>query len=206
MRRRDFIATISGAAAWPLVTRAQQPKMPIVGFMNSGEPPPAGTHSVFLDAFRPGLKDRGFIEGQNLVVEYRYAQNHLERLPELAADLVRRNVAAIVPNGGTPVAAAAKAATSTIPIIFMVGDDPVQSGLVARLNRPGGNLTGTSLVIGDLWPKMFDLIANLLPNSRVFAVLAMNGAPDYLEQLRQEAQPAADAIRRKLLVMTAFTR
>jgi putative tryptophan/tyrosine transport system substrate-binding protein len=202
MNRREFIAGLGGAVAWPRAVRAQQPKIPLVGFLNSGEIP---RNFVYVNAFRQGLKDRGFIEGQNLAVEYRYAQNHLERLPELAADLVRRNVAAIAANGGTPVAVAANAATSTIPIIFMVSDDPVQSGLVASFNRPGGNLTGTYLVVGDLWPKLFALIVQLLPKSRVFAVLASNGTPDHLERLRQEAQPTADAIGRNLLFMTAFT-
>jgi putative tryptophan/tyrosine transport system substrate-binding protein len=201
MKRREFIAGLGGAAAWPLAARGQQPKMPLVGFLNSGDPP----RTVYLNAFRQGLKDHGFIEGQNLAVEYRYAQNHLERLPELAADLVRRNVAAIAATGGTPVAAAADAATSTIPIIFIVSDDPVQSGLVAGFNRPGGNLTGTYLIAGDLWPKLFGLIVQLLPKSRVFAVLATNGTPDHLDRLRQEAQPTADAIGRNLLFMTAFT-
>jgi putative tryptophan/tyrosine transport system substrate-binding protein len=203
MRRRTFIAGLgSAAASWPRAARAQNPGMPVVGYIHSA------TREATLRlvaAFRQGLRDAGFIEGQNVVVEYRFAQDQQDRLPELAADLVRLNVAAIAATGGTRTATIAKAATSKIPIIFEVGADPVRNGLVASLSRPGGNVTGVNSLIADIWSKQFDLLGKLVPNGRIFAILS-TGDPtaNQLEQLRQEAQPAADAIGRKLLIVTVF--
>jgi putative ABC transport system substrate-binding protein len=162
--------------------------MPLVGFMSSGEPA-----EFLLASFRQGLRDRGFVEGKNVSVEYRFAQFRRDRLPEFAADFVRRNAAVIAATGEPWVAAAAKVTTSTIPIIFETGTDPVQNGLVARLNRPGGNVTGINSMIFDLWPKLFNLLTKLRPNVRVVGVLLTSGA-DRVEEVKQEAQHAVDAI------------
>jgi putative ABC transport system substrate-binding protein len=155
-------------------------------------------------AFRQGLRETGFIEGQNVVVEYHFAQNQIERLRELAADLDRRNVAAIV-TSGTRATTIVRAAVSKTPIIFEVGDDPVRNGLVVSLSRPGGNLTGVNSLIAEATTKLFELIAKLLPHGRVLAMLVSGGTANQLEQLKQQAQPLADAIGRKLLFVTAFT-
>jgi putative ABC transport system substrate-binding protein len=154
-------------------------------------------------AFRQGLRETGFIEGQNVAVEYFYGQDQPDRLREIVADLVKRNVAAIASIGGIPSAAMVKAATSKISIIFEVGSDPTQGGLVASLSHPGGNLTGVNSSLAEIWTKQFDLIAKLLPSSRVFGFLVTGKAT--LERLRQEAQPAAETMGRKLLVATAFS-
>src|SRR3974390_1947898 len=136
MRRREFIKVIAGSAAWPLAARAQQPPMPVIGFLNSGLPQP---FENYVAGFRAGLKESGYIEGHNLTIEFRWAEGHYDRLPEMAADLVRRKVAVVVATGGSPSAVAAKAATSTIPIVFTSGLDPVRLGFVTSLSRPGGN-------------------------------------------------------------------
>src|SRR6516162_10659657 len=151
MKRRDFITLIGGAAAtWPFVARAQSPAMPVVGYLQSGAPGPSAS---YLAALRQGLSETGYVEGQNLRIEYRWAEGNYARLPALATDLVRRKVDVIATGGGPPAALAAKDATSTIPIVFVVGTDPVELGLVASLARPGGNLTGASMLMTALNPK-----------------------------------------------------
>ena len=174
IRRREFIAGIGSAAALTVVARAQQPGMPVIGFLSfqSSE----ADYKVVTVAFLQGLKETGFVEGQNVAVEYRYAKNQLDRLPALAADLVRRRVAVILASG-TPATLAAKAATMTIPIVFNTGADPVALGLVASLNRPGGNLTGSSNLAGELSPKRLQLLHELIPSAAAFGVLVDRGFP-----------------------------
>ena len=167
MRRRKFITLLGGAAvAWPMAARAQQATMPVIGFLNSTSP-----DADRVRAFLQGLNDIGYVEGENVAVEYRWAENQPDRLPALAAELVRRNVALIVATGGTLPALAAQAATRTIPIVFGVGDDPVRLGLVASLARPGGNATGINFFLGELTAKRLELLRELVPVATRVAVL-----------------------------------
>ena len=169
MRRRDFIIFLAGAmAAWPLAARVQQKAMPVIGVLNTGSPSPSS--APFMDAFRQGLREAGYVEGQNLAIEYRWAEGHYDRLPALAADLVGRKVDLIMAST-PPSALAAKGATSTIPIVFRGGADPVGSGLVASLARPGGNLTGVSVIADELTAKRLELVSELVPRARVIALL-----------------------------------
>ena len=200
MKRREFIAGLGSAAVLPVVARGQEARLPIVGFMNTTDTP-----EYIRTAFRQGLKERGFDEGRNVIVEYRSAQYQRDRLSALADEFVRRNVAAIAATGGIAVATAAKAATATIPIIFEIGSDPVEDGLVPSLNRPGANITGVTSLVFGLWPKLFDLMVKIRPNSRVFAILVTSLDLRRVEQIKREVQPAADAIGRKVLVMRAST-
>ena len=188
MRRRDFITVLAGAVGCPHLAGAQQKAMPVIGHLAGGSP---GPNASYLAAFRQGLSDTGYVEGQNVAIEYRWAEGHYDRLPAMAADLVGRKVDVIVA-GGPPAALAAKGATSTIPIVFSSGTDPVAAGLVAGLARPGGNLTGFSIITVELMPKRLELLAELVPEARVI-VLLVNPNHATTEQIIRDVQGAARA-------------
>jgi len=175
VRRRDFITLLGGAAAWPLTARGQQPTVPVIGYLTAGPPDLSGK---FLTAFRKGLGEVGYTEGRNVAIEYRFADNTPDRLPELAVDLVRRRVSVIAASS-MQAAAAAKGATETIPIVFRIGVDPVQNALVAQFNRPGSNITGISDITLDLGPKRLGLLHDLLPKAARLAILTGPGSPDF---------------------------
>jgi putative ABC transport system substrate-binding protein len=200
MRRREFIVGLGTAAMWPLAVRARQPSMPVVGFLHSVSPAP---FARMVAGFQRGLREAGYVEGQNVTVAYRWAEGQNERLPALAADLVGRHVAVIAATGGLVVARAAKAATSSIPIVFVSGADPVQAGLVASLNRPGGNITGVSPLFSGLGSKRLELLHLLVPKAAVIGVLVN---PNYDADLQvQEVQTAAVALGLKLDIVRAST-
>jgi putative ABC transport system substrate-binding protein len=200
MKRRDFITLLGGAAAaWPVAARAQQPTMPMIGVL-SGTSPEALTQP--LAAFRKALGAAGFVEGRNVAIEYRWAQNDYGRLPELAAELVRRRVAVIVAGGGAAASIAAKAATTTIPIVFDFGGDPTVYGLVASFNRPGGNATGVASLATELGAKRLGLLRELLPDAASFAILVNPNSPG-AERAIKEVQGAAEAAKRRIEILTA---
>src|SRR5262245_51400227 len=169
MRRREFITLLSGAAAWPVAARAQQRTPPVIGFLNSANASPSSASNL-LSPFRQGLEEGGYVEGRNLIIEYRWAGGRSERLPELVADLVRHEVALIIA-GGFEAAMAAKAATQTIPLLFIAGFDPVKMGLVTSLSRPGGNATGVSVYTIELLPKRLELLLAVVPKADTVALL-----------------------------------
>jgi putative tryptophan/tyrosine transport system substrate-binding protein len=203
MKRREFITLIGGAAvAWPLAARAQQPAMPVIGFLNPTSP---DTYADRLRALRQGLKDTGYVEGENVAIEYRSAEGQFDRLPALAAELVRRKVAVIATTGGNVLALAAKAATTTIPIVFIVNEDPVRAGLVASLARPGGNLTGINILIGELVAKRLELLRELVPAATRVAVLVNPANAAITETTLRDIGPAARAMGLQIQVLNAST-
>jgi putative tryptophan/tyrosine transport system substrate-binding protein len=202
IRRREFIVTLGSAvAAWPLSVRAQQPAMPVVGFLNVRAP---GEAPELVAAFRQGLKDTGFVEGQNVAIEYRFAGNQNERLPALVDDLIRRQVAVIAATS-TPAAIAAKAATTTIPIVFETASDPVRLGLVASLNRPGGNLTGVVSLSDEVAPKRLELLHEFIPAASMVALLVNPANPTRAENQSTEGRAAARTLGLELHVLNAST-
>jgi len=198
--RRKFLATLGGAAAWPLAARAQQAAVPVIGFLYGASPDPVARR---LRAFRQGLKDSGYVEGENVAIEYRWAESQFDRLPEMVADLIRRQVTVIAALN-TVAAVAAKAASTTIPIVFSSGEDPVRLGLVASLARPGGNATGINNFIGEVTAKRLGLLHELVPTANRVGVL-VNPADVLTETALRDVQPAARAIGLQIQVVNAST-
>jgi putative tryptophan/tyrosine transport system substrate-binding protein len=194
MKRRDFIAGLS-AAAWPVVARAQQPTVPVVGFLNSGS---LGSTVHQVQAFRQGLEENGYLVGQNVFINFRWAEGQFDRLPALAADLISQKVTVIVA-GGPPAAMAAKQATATIPIVFTTGDDPVKSGLVASLSRPGGNVTGVSILLREMQAKRLELLRELIPSASVVGLLS------HPRSSNEDTEAAARSIGLQLYTAPAAT-
>jgi putative ABC transport system substrate-binding protein len=197
MKRREFITLLGGAVAWPLAARAQQPAMPVIGFLRSDSP---GASTFIVAAFRRGLSQSGYVEGQNVAIEYRFAEGRRDRLPGLAADLADRQVAVIVAN--LSAALAAKAITQKIPIVFATGSDPVKDGLVESLNRPGGNVTGISFLVNQLGPKKLQLLHELVPNAALIALLTDPNAPE-TDAEAKDVLAAASRIGQQIQVLSA---
>jgi putative ABC transport system substrate-binding protein len=197
MRRRQFITGLGSAGLFPLPGLAQQPALPVIGFLNSGS---LDRYWPFLDAFRQGLNDGGYVESRNVVIESRWAEDRYARLPELAADLVRRRVSLIAATGGSTSARAAKAATSTIPVLFIGGDDPVEDGLVSSLSRPGGNLTGVSVNTSELMSKRVQLLLELIPGAKKIALLQNRGFVG-ADAGQREVDAATRALGRQMIVL-----
>jgi putative ABC transport system substrate-binding protein len=202
MRRREFLTLLGGAAAaWPLGARAQQQPMPVIGFLGAPSPAP---YARYVAALHQGMKEAGYVEGQNVSIEYRWAEGRYDLLPALAADLVSRHVAAIVPIGGTPSALAAKAATSAIPIVFTMTADPLELGLIASLNRPGGNVTGVAMLGVELEPKRLELLRELVPAAVLIAML-VNPKNAQAETQSREVQKAARVVGQEIVIVNAST-
>jgi ABC-type uncharacterized transport system substrate-binding protein len=202
LKRRDFITLAGGAAAaWPFAARGQQPAMPVIGFLHSGSPEPNATR---VAAFRKGLSQAGYFEGQNVAIEFRWAAGQNDRLPDLAADLIRRRVAVIATPGSTPASLAAKAATTTIPIVFLIGGDPVALGLVASLNRPADNAAGVNLQLVELVAKQLVLLRDVAPGATPFVVL-VNPNSAYTDAVVKDLQASASALGLAIEILGAST-
>ena len=200
--RRAFIAGLSAAATWPMVARAQQPAIPVVGFLGAASP---DGYAPYVAAFQQGLKDVGYIEGQNMVIEYRWANGQYGQLFDLGRDLVSRHVAVIFNGGSTPAILAAKAATKTIPIVFSIAGDPIKLGLTTSLNRPDSNLTGVSGLNAELGPKRLELLHELIPTARKMGLLVNANSPAQTEPQTRELKAAADRLSLELRVLAAST-
>ena len=201
MRRREFITLVGGATVWPLAVRAQQPAMPVVGFLNVESPE---GYQPMAAAFRRGLQESGYVEGQNVAIEYRWADGHSERLPALAADLVQKQVTVIAATS-TPAAIAAKTATTTVPIVFETASDPVRLGLVASLSRPGGNVTGVTQTNVEVAPKRLEVMHELLPNASVLGLLINPADPSLAEPQLKDFQAAAHTLGVELHILNVRT-
>jgi putative ABC transport system substrate-binding protein len=201
MQRREFLVVLGGAAAWPVVARGQQPTMPVIGWISSRA---ANEATSLVAAFRQGLKEAGYVETQNVVLDFRWAEGQYDRLPALAADLVRRPVTVVVATGGDPAAQAAKAATTIIPIVFVSGSDPVNVGLVTSLNRPGGNVTGVHLMLLGMGAKRLGLLHELVPTANPIGLLTNPNFADAHTQLR-DLENAAKSLGLELLTLNAST-
>jgi len=197
--RRELLVALGGAAAWPLSAHTQQPTIPVIGFLNAAS---AAEWTRFLTAFRVGLRESGFAEGQNVAIEFRWAEGRYDRLPELVADLVNRRVAVLVATGGTTSAVAAKAATTTIPTVFSTGGDPVKEGPVASISRPGGNRTGVSLLTTALAPKRLEILREVVPKASVIGVLLNPNSAGAQPQL-EDVEKAAWAIDQQVSILHA---
>ncbi|MFL5097513.1 MAG: ABC transporter substrate-binding protein [Xanthobacteraceae bacterium] len=201
MRRREFILALGGAAAWPLPLSAQQPAMPVVGFLNTASPAP---FNHLVAAFRSGLEEAGFVEGRNVALEFRWADGRYERLPALAAELVQRSVAVLATSGGDPALLAARAVTTTIPIVFLIGSDPVELGYVASFNKPGGNLTGVHQLTAMLGAKRLGLLREVAPRAALMGVLINPSFPPAAAMLK-DAEKAAASLGIRVLALNATT-
>ena len=200
MRRREFITFVGGAMSWPIAARAQQPAMPVIGFLDGWSPE---GFDPYVAAFRQGLNETGYVEGKRVTIEYRWAQGDYNRLPALVADLIQRKAAVII-TGATPVTRAAKAASTTVPIVFVIGADPVKVGVVASLNRPGGNITGVSFLANSLLGKQFEVLHETVPKAASVGFL-VNPINPNAEADTRDVQATADALGRKLSVVQART-
>src|SRR5437879_1236810 len=202
MRRRAFISALAGATLWPIAAKAQQPAMPVIGLLHPGSPE---ANTKYVAGFRRGLGETGYVEGRNVAIEYRWGHGEGGRLPELAADLISRRATVIVTPGGVAAALAAKSTTATVPIVFVTGSDPVRDGLVASLNRPGGNVTGITSMNSGLGAKQLGLLHQLLHRDARFAVLINPGNPQ-IQSVITEVQAAAAAMGQQLEILTATTK
>jgi len=201
MRRREFMMLVGSAAAWPLMARAQQ-RMPVIGFLGSSSP---DSYAQPVRAFRQGLSETGYIEGRNVAIEFRWADGQNDRLPALAADLVRRQVSVIAAPGSTPAALAAKAATATIPIVFQVGIDPIAAGLVTSLARPGGNITGVTNINTELVSKRLELLRELVPKATIVALLVNPTSPEITQAVSTDLQSTVRNLGLQLHILQAST-